>query len=964
MLCVHLALTSSLVVEPHVDPVEPISPHVGIVGVATIPVDNAALLGGSSAIAWIGGDEYYVGVEELWKTRAEWEPRYYRTKLHFDAPGVGVGHVEVLKTVVLPAEEPTDGHRFKIEAAALGPNGELWMASEMNSGNQIDVGSGKGNNFLSRSFGHKDLGMMDRPRASRIARVNNNTGAVLHEVALPPEMLWDGQWYWDSSQCHGTRHLAGLESLCFSRDFSHAITLNQNAFYQDGDKPTATHGSHVRFNFWRHHANGTLTYERSHRYEASRIRDAPAVSTANQHNAVVAVEALSDTHYLVLEEQEVADPTRPDGRRSSSQLFLVIIPANESVDGCASLLDCDVQVPKKLLLFRSEGVADDMTYGPDVTAQDGSTRRSLVLCYDSDFEYDSVFLKLSLDEAALLRITNISDAEAYVNNDEDAGKLLSRRRASLYGASGGFLVLVALMWIAWMWSERGQADEKADLGGSVALRAYAKWSCIFNSFLLGGVVFGFPSAVLMFRERGIFAADCACGTNCQTQKEAFALVSVLGFSCNIGCRLLWGKVLDTCGPKITSFLTGFLCTVGFSLLAAATSEGYDAALMPGWCLMAAAGGGMHMAGFQVSNLYAKSKRLKRKASAALSAGFGGGSIIFPLLQLLSQFGGVPVGSIFVAYAVVAGCLTVNALFAAPWKPYTPGAPAEVSFAIWRAAWWRSAAAPAAAAKSTRTANADTQKPTPPSLLSQLCTWDFFWETSHFSANYLLNTFYLSSLNQMMYFKGDVKFTAEVNSWDDFMYRRAGSLYNGLGFVFLPVIATMMAKCSFEAAFAVESLLGLFICAILLVEVLEVQVLAFAMQSCFRLMLFGFHYAYIPDRFGFSNFGTLNGISALIAAIVGFAVYPLQLYANYEHDGDFGPSILITMGCCAVTGIVASTLSITRRGASADVKAVVTVATPKATGNAEHEDDVKSPLSPKKVQAASASLEDVEIGREL
>ena len=56
-------------------------------------------------------------------------------------------------------------------------------------------------------------------------------------------------------------------------------------------------------------------------------------------------------------------------------------------------------------------------------------------------------------------------------------------------------------------------------------------------------------------------------------------------------------------------------------------------------------------------------------------------------------------------------------------------------------------------------------------------------TAYFSVGYLLNTFYLGALNELMYSKGDARLTSDTNSWDDFIFRRAGSLINGCGFLF-------------------------------------------------------------------------------------------------------------------------------------------------------------------------------------
>jgi hypothetical protein len=73
----------------------------------------------------------------------------------------------------------------------------------------------------------------------------------------------------------------------------------------------------------------------------------------------------------------------------------------------------------------------------------------------------------------------------------------------------------------------------------------------------------------------------------------------------------------------------------------------------------------------------------------------------------------------------------------------------------------------------------------------------------------------------------------------------------------------------------------------------------ARQACFRMQLFSFHYAYLPDRFGFAHFGTINGVTAVIAALVGLASYPLTLAAVYG-DGWGTPLTVVLVAAMIVS----------------------------------------------------------------
>jgi hypothetical protein len=70
---------------------------------------------------------------------------------------------------------------------------------------------------------------------------------------------------------------------------------------------------------------------------------------------------------------------------------------------------------------------------------------------------------------------------------------------------------------------------------------------MLNSFLVGGVTFGFSGMSLILREEGTYAEQCSCGSFCAAEKEKLALVSTVGFAVAIGSRLFIGLLLDTKG---------------------------------------------------------------------------------------------------------------------------------------------------------------------------------------------------------------------------------------------------------------------------------------------------------------------------------------------------------------------------------------------------------------------------------
>ena len=89
---------------------------------------------------------------------------------------------------------------------------------------------------------------------------------------------------------------------------------------------------------------------------------------------------------------------------------------------------------------------------------------------------------------------------------------------------------------------------------------------------------------------------------------------------------------------------------------------------------------------------------------------------------------------------------------------------------------------------------------------------------------------------------------------------------------------MLIRFKWPQSYTVLCMLNIAVIGIVLTNNLELQILGFMFLSFGRLMLFSCHHTYLLDVFGIANFGTLNGISSMIAAILGFSSYPLQLFA--------------------------------------------------------------------------------------
>lgn len=308
-------------------------------------------------------------------------------------------------------------------------------------------------------------------------------------------------------------------------------------------------------------------------------------------------------------------------------------------------------------------------------------------------------------------------------------------------------------------------------------------------------------------------------------------------------------------------ICSIVCLSGFSILASASKDQLTSKFLPSWILLSLGGSGLHITGFHFTNLFDGDG--KRKASAFISAAFGASSAVFPIMQVFNQYGEVPMQTMMQVYTVLVGLIVVNNLFVQPWSKLQRGKPYKANFDILNSGWWKRDLG---------------QKPTLSLIVDDAFSFDFIGEAIIFSVLLLLLTHYLSTSAQLLYEKGDIPFTSNANDWSDYVIARMAGWFNAMGFIWLPIGKQMLTRLQWPQLFSFLCFINIVIVGIVLVKNLEVQILGFALLSFGRLMLFSCHHAYLIDTFGMTNFGTLNGISSFLAAILGFCSYPLQLFA--------------------------------------------------------------------------------------
>jgi len=789
-------------------------------------------------------------------------PRLYHMNLNFEDASI-----EFLTDEPIIVQ-PSTG--LKLEGLAIVPNQtrsinpiekDIWLVSESHSY------LAKTSKFLSKDYGPTDLTSFDPETfsSSRLVRVDGSSGEILEEVTLPSNVLWDLEYDWESANCIGERPFAGLHALSivpsFDTEFTNIMFVAyQTALYQDGNSPTDFSNSATRILVYGLYSDNfrtstTAYYLKSYRYDTSKLTLKSYQKSSSHFNALFGILALDEKSLLVAECEDLTTTSR---QRIVNRIYYVEL-SGQTVDHCHSLLECDVGAPLKRLVWERDGEEqlDDITWGPIL--DDG--RRSIALTFENDKKIGVHFELFALNEEELNEF-----GEIYDSVDERDALLIRRITAvSIAAAAVVAFFFAQFICIKFLQSKTKSENSPPTVVDEVLppfnFENYALLSAMLNSFLVGGLTFGYSGMVLMLRKEGVYADYCSCGSFCAKQKEQLALISSIGFSAAVGSRLFIGLFMDIQGPKLTAIICSSICLSGFSILAFVSQDHLTSTFLPAWILLSVGGSGLHLTGFHFTNLFPGDR--KKKASAFISAAFGASSAVFPIMQIFNQYLNVKIQSMMLFYTIVVSLLTINNLMIQPWSKVKQGESYIPNFNILRASWWKRDLS---------------QTQTLSSVMDIFVKFDFYGEAFIYSVLLFLLTHYLSTTSQLMYEKGDVPFTSNPNDWSDFLFARTAGWFNALGFIWLPTVKYVITKFRWSQLYLFLCLLNICIVGIILINNLEIQILGFALLSYGRLMLFSCHHAYLIDVFGMAYFGTLNGISSFFAALLGFVSYPLQLIA--------------------------------------------------------------------------------------
>lgn len=153
---------------------------------------------------------------------------------------------------------------------------------------------------------------------------------------------------------------------------------------------------------------------------------------------------------------------------------------------------------------------DGMSWGPAL--DDG--RRTVALTFENDDKVGIHFELFAFNEEHL-------DSFGEVYKLSDTRNILLLKRIIAVSISVGLLILVFLaqFFLIRRPQEIREDDDLVEgekdpisLSPCLDFSTYALASAMFNSFLVGGLTFGYSGMVLMLRKEEVYAEFCSCGS--------------------------------------------------------------------------------------------------------------------------------------------------------------------------------------------------------------------------------------------------------------------------------------------------------------------------------------------------------------------------------------------------------------------------------------------------------------------
>ena len=281
-------------------------------------------------------------------------------------------------------------------------------------------------------------------------------------------------------------------------------------------------------------STNTATYVKSLRYDTSQLTIQSYQKGARHFNALFGMVALNESGFLVAETEDFYGFGSNNGHIVINRIFYVEMDPTQSVDQCQSLQEdkCVVDAPSKYLVWEREGSLQlgGIGLGPRINNENDDIF-TVVLTFEDDA---NVGLHV---EQYMFKINELKNDRYRWTFPDQGDDILRRRIIAFIVGIVAFIVVVMLQILIVRYVGKREVAEITDLGSKdikneshndnqskskVNLSSYvvsnprlsyfALATALMNSFLVGGLTFGYSGMALILRKEGLFAEGCACGS--------------------------------------------------------------------------------------------------------------------------------------------------------------------------------------------------------------------------------------------------------------------------------------------------------------------------------------------------------------------------------------------------------------------------------------------------------------------
>mmetsp|Transcript_41220 Transcript_41220/g.101702 ORF Transcript_41220/g.101702 Transcript_41220/m.101702 type:complete len:470 (-) Transcript_41220:233-1642(-) len=398
----------------------------------------------------------------------------------------------------------------------------------------------------------------------------------------------------------------------------------------------------------------------------------------------------------------------------------------------------------------------------------------------------------------------------------------------------------------------------------------SKWLALFSSCYMcvvaGGIMYGWPSLLLMLQAEGQFDELCnGAPTPCPAQESLYHWIWTVSSSACLASNLLTGLMLDALGPRVSATTCSLLVLLGCVLIGVHDSVTCNTLLI-GMILISAFGPGVQNACVHVSNLFER----RSTASSMIIGSFNLSYAVFLILELINRTTGVTRNRLVLVYSTLVAGAVVIAFVVMPNKPFSARRKRDPLLAGQEATpspkTGQSSPQAAAATLAVGRARAETlvtvllsEAPLHHQVMSAPFLNLLVWTTI---AMFWMN-FYIGTVASRLGHGGSVHI---VGPHRREQFIELFNLISPAGVLILPLIGYIFDRVSFSFGLLVTTVFGALFASLLLVPSQITLISAWVAYTLFRNCAFAAIFSTLTHYLGFQNLGVLVGLTLFVSGI--------------------------------------------------------------------------------------------------